>query len=286
MPRQTISVSSQSASSSMHGQCVAEFLPLVEREWDVLLQRPLKQLTTLEVKALVQTAPLRHVAVIMDGNRRWAKTKKLPTLMGHHRGSQRLKEIIKYASSAGLEALTCYAFSTENWQRTEEEVSYLMSLMGDVLSKELEAIAALNVRILFLGCFEAVPTFLQEIFTQAIERTKGNTGLTLQLAINYGSHQELTLAVGQLIAQAKAGELDETTLTPAHIEACLVAQNKLPMVDLMIRPGGEQRLSNFLLWQSAYAELFFSETLWPDFSTLHFVDAVQTFCKRQRRFGK
>ena len=286
MPRQTISVSSQSASSSMHGQCVAEFLPLVEREWDVLLQRPLKQLTTLEVKALVQTAPLRHVAVIMDGNRRWAKTKKLPTLMGHHRGSQRLKEIIKYASSVGLEALTCYAFSTENWQRTEEEVSYLMSLMGDVLSKELEAIAALNVRILFLGCFEAVPTFLQEIFTQAIERTKGNTGLTLQLAINYGSHQELTLAVGQLIAQAKAGELDETTLTPAHIEACLVAQNKLPMVDLMIRPGGEQRLSNFLLWQSAYAELFFSETLWPDFSTLHFVDAVQTFCKRQRRFGK
>lgn len=270
----------------MHGQCVAEFLPLVEREWDVLLQRPLKQLTTLEVKALVQTAPLRHVAVIMDGNRRWAKTKKLPTLMGHHRGSQRLKEIIKYASSVGLEALTCYAFSTENWQRTEEEVSYLMSLMGDVLSKELEAIAALNVRILFLGCFEAVPTFLQEIFTQAIERTKGNTGLTLQLAINYGSHQELTLAVGQLIAQAKAGELDETTLTPAHIEACLVAQNKLPMVDLMIRPGGEQRLSNFLLWQSAYAELFFSETLWPDFSTLHFIDAVQTFCKRQRRFGK
>ena len=262
------------------------FLPLVEREWNVLLQRPFKQLTVLEVKALVKTANLRHIAIIMDGNRRWAKAKKLPTLMGHHRGSQRLKEIIKYASAVGVEALTCYAFSTENWQRTEEEISYLMSLMGDVLSKELEAIAALNVRILFLGRFEAVPAFLQEIFLKAIDHTKHNTGLTLQLAINYGSHQELTVAVQSLMTQAKAGMLDETTLTPAHIEACLGAENPLPMVDLMIRPGGEQRLSNFLLWQSAYAELYFLDTFWPDFSALHFVEAIQTFCKRQRRFGK
>jgi undecaprenyl diphosphate synthase len=286
MSRESLLVGNQLSMNANTGESSAGFLPLVEREWAVLLQRPYKQLKELEVKALIKTANLRHVALIMDGNRRWAKAKKLPTLMGHHRGSQRLKELIKYASSVGVEALTCYAFSTENWQRTEEEVSYLMSLMGDVLSKELEAIAALNVRIIFLGCFEAVPTFLQEIFLQAIERTKNNTGLALQLAINYGSHQELTLAVQALMVQVKAGVLDETTLTSAHIEQCLVAQNQLPMVDLLIRPGGEQRLSNFMLWQSAYAELYFCETLWPDFSALHFVEAVQTFCKRQRRFGK
>jgi len=286
MSRETAFADSHHKQASSNEDGSVAFLPLVEREWDVLLQRPFKHLTALEVKALVKTANLRHVAIIMDGNRRWAKAKKLPTLMGHHRGSQRLKELIKYASSVGVEALTCYAFSTENWQRTEEEVSYLMSLMGDVLSKELEAIAALNVRIIFLGCFEAVPTFLQEIFLQAIERTKNNTGLALQLAINYGSHQELTSAVQSIVAQVQAGTLDATNLTPAHIEQCLVAQNHLPMVDLLVRPGGEQRLSNFMLWQSAYAELYFCDTLWPDFSALHFVEAVQTFCKRQRRFGK
>jgi undecaprenyl diphosphate synthase len=261
-------------------------LGLVEREWHALISRAVKHLSVFEVKSLVQTAQLRHVAIIMDGNRRWAKSKKLPTLMGHHRGSQRLKEIIKYAASVGVEALTCYAFSTENWQRTEEEVSYLMNLMGDVLSKELEAIAALNVRILFLGDFSAVPEFLQAIFTQAISRTANNTGLVLQLAINYGSQQELTHTIQQLVHQVQQGLLTPEAITAQHIEQCLSIHNQLPMVDLLIRPGGEQRLSNFLLWQSAYAELYFCETLWPDFSAKHFTEAIQTFCKRQRRLGK
>ena len=284
----TNAISSGFVSSVDSGAVLTEkpVFRLVEREWEALITRSVKHLSVLEVKALVQTAQLRHVAIIMDGNRRWAKSKKLPTLMGHHRGSQRLKEIIKYAASVGVQALTCYAFSTENWQRTEEEVSYLMNLMGDVLSKELEAIAALNVKILFLGDFSAVPEFLQAIFTQAINRTQHNTGLVLQLAINYGSQQELTHVVQHLVTEVQRGVLAPQAITAQHIEQCLSIHNQLPMVDLLIRPGGEQRLSNFLLWQSAYAELYFCETLWPDFSAKHFTEAIQTFCKRQRRFGK
>jgi undecaprenyl diphosphate synthase len=227
----------------------------------------------------------KHVAIIMDGNRRWARDRHWPTLMGHKEGSERLKEIIREAASLGLEGLTVYAFSTENWQRSADEIRYLMVLMAKVLSKELKAIAKLGVRVHLLGDATPLPPTLKRVLHKAVHTTASNTGMVLQLAINYGGRAELTHAVKNLMHSALAGTLHPDALTEADIEKHLLHLQGLPPPDLLIRTSGEQRLSNFLLWQLAYSELYFTPEPWPAFTIASFHEALRCFDSRQRRFG-
>jgi undecaprenyl diphosphate synthase len=232
-------------------------------------------------------SPLAHVAIIMDGNRRWAKERLMPSLMGHKEGSKRLKEIITGASFLGVQVLTVYAFSTENWKRTTEEVGYLMKLMAEVLSKDLELLGRLGVCIKVLGNREALPFDLKTVLETAIEQTADNTGLQLHLAINYGGRAEITQAIQRIALAVQAG-----TLAPEAIEESTVtdylndADTSIPTPDLVIRTSGEQRLSNFLIWQSAYSELYFTPVPWPAFTVEHFCEALSVFWERKRRFGE
>ena len=238
-------------------------------------------------RAYPQWQDLRHVAIIMDGNRRWAKERLMPSLLGHKEGSKRLKEIITACTLLELEALTTYAFSTENWQRSDEEVSYLMKLMAEVLSQDLRTLADLGVRIEVLGEQDALPDYLKDVLHQAEAYTAQNTGLRLQLAINYGGRAEVTEAVRRIATCVKEGVLDPSEITEATIEAHLARRGRaLPEPDLVIRTSGEQRLSNFLIWQSAYSELFFTPVTWPAFTVEHFCEALSTYFQRKRRFGR
>jgi undecaprenyl diphosphate synthase len=232
-----------------------------------------------------ETVLPEHVAIIMDGNRRWALQRNKPTLMGHKEGSERLKEIIREAVALGLQGLTVYAFSTENWQRSPGEVRYLMILMAQVLSRELKAIAALGVRIHLLGDETPLPPTLKRVLHKAMQATEHNTSMVLQLAINYGGRAELTHAVKHLMHAAREGRLHPDAVTEADIEHHLLHLPGLPPPDLLIRTSGEQRLSNFLLWQLAYCELYFTPEPWPTFTISSFHDALRCFDARQRRFG-
>jgi undecaprenyl diphosphate synthase len=229
---------------------------------------------------------LSHVAIIMDGNRRWAKERFMPSLFGHKEGSKRLKEIISASTLLELDTLSTYAFSTENWQRSHAEVSYLMKLMADVLSDDLHTLADLGVRIRVLGQQEALPSYLKDVLQHAEAETALNTGLELQLAINYGGRAELTHAVQKIATLVQEGLLQPAEISEATIEAQLSGgANPCAEPDLVIRTSGEQRLSNFLIWQSAYSELYFTPTPWPDFTVQAYCHALGTYFQRKRRFG-
>jgi undecaprenyl diphosphate synthase len=225
-----------------------------------------------------------HVAVIMDGNGRWARRQGLPRVMGHREGVEALKRTLRLCSDWGIGALTAYAFSTENWNRPGEEVSFLMTLFERVLARELEALEREQVRIRFLGDLEPLPSGLRDLIANATARTAGNSGIHFNVCTNYGGRAELVQAARRLAEQVARGELDPARIDEALFAAQLhTAGERDP--DLLIRTSGEQRISNFLLWQLAYAELHITEVLWPDFDAAALTAALLDYQNRQRRFG-
>ena len=218
----------------------------------------------------------RHVAIIMDGNGRWAKKRRLPRAMGHQRGVEAVRGLVRAAREMGLEALTLYAFSTENWRRSAEEVSVLMGLLKRYIEADLEEFVANNVRLKIIGDYSILARDIVELLDEALVQTAGNDGTTLVVALNYGSQDE--------IARAAAKAAAKGAVTPESIEAELDTAG-LPPLDLLIRTSGEVRLSNFLLWQAAYAELWFTDVLWPDFKPAHLQEALDAFAQRERRYG-
>ena len=226
----------------------------------------------------------RHVAVIMDGNGRWAKKHRLSVSRGHRQGTETLREIIRHTDDLGIGALSLYAFSTENWSRSEEEVGALMQLILDFFASEIDELDERNVRILILGEKDRLPQRQRETLEEAERRTGGNTGLRLNIAINYGGRAELTRAARMIAEKVKSGALAAEEIGEETLAAHLYTAGQ-PDVDLLIRTSGEMRLSNFLLYQNAYAEFVFPETLWPDFTVEDYDKALSVFGKRERRFG-
>lgn len=237
-----------------------------------------KQLNSLGLKR--ETLP-RHVAIVMDGNGRWAQKRGLPRSFGHRAGTERLREIIRFSSDAGVRALTLYAFSTENWRRPEEEKSVLFSLLIEYFNSEIDELHENNVHITIFGEKDPFPEKVRAALVRAEDKTRENTGLRLNIALNYGSRSEILRAV-RLCAE-KAIELGAYPGDEAF-ESELYSAGQ-PELDLMIRTSGEERLSNFLLWQAAYAELYFTPIYWPDFTRDEYVKALQEFARRGRRFG-
>ena len=225
----------------------------------------------------------KHVAIIMDGNGRWAKNQGLPRTAGHHRGSENVKEIAIHANKLGIKVLTLYAFSTENWSRPNDEVKYLMQLPSIFFKKFLKDLMKNNVRIETIGELDAFPTETKKILQSAIVETSNNTGLILNFAMNYGSRREIILATKRLAEKVKHG-LDIDEISEELFDMQLMTSH-LPPVDFLIRTSGECRLSNFLLWQLAYAEMHFMDVSWPDFSPKEFDKALKVYQGRQRRFG-
>ena len=226
----------------------------------------------------------RHVAIIMDGNGRWAQGKGLIRTAGHKAGVKTLKNILKAAIDLRIEALTVYAFSTENWKSPRPEVEFLMKLFSEYLIKELEEMNDYNVRIRFIGRMEGMPEGLQRQMREAEALMKDNTGIRFNVAANYGGQDELIRAAQSLARKAAAGEIAPEDIDAEAIDQQLDTAGD-PPVDLVIRTSGDQRLSNFLLWQSAYAEFYFTDVNWPDFTPACFVDALVDFAGRDRRFG-
>ncbi|NLG57157.1 MAG: isoprenyl transferase [Clostridiales bacterium] len=226
----------------------------------------------------------RHVAIIMDGNGRWAKRHALSVAMGHRQGVEALREIIRYSSDIGIKVLSLYAFSTENWQRPAFEVKALMQLIVEFFHAEIDELHENKVKIRILGGKDALPEEARKAVLMAEERTQKNTGLQLNIAINYGARDELLHAVKKLLEKAQKGEISADTLSLSHLEEALYTASQ-PDVDLVIRTSGEKRLSNFLLYQSAYAELSFLDKLWPDFKVADYRQVLEDFSGRQRRFG-
>ena len=226
-----------------------------------------------------------HVAIIMDGNGRWARKHKLSVSRGHRQGTETLREIIRHTDDLGIRALSLYAFSTENWNRSEEEVAALMQLILDFFASEIDELDEKNVRILILGDKNALPPKQQETLKEAERRTERNTGLHLNIAINYGGRAELVKAAREIAVLVQKGEMLADDITESTISDHLYTKGQ-PDVDLLIRTSGEQRLSNFLLYQNAYAEFVFPDTLWPDFTVHDYDLALEAFAHRERRFGK
>ena len=225
-----------------------------------------------------------HVAIIMDGNGRWAKQHKLKVAMGHRAGTEALREIIRNSSDMGIGALTLYAFSTENWARPQSEVEALMQLILDFFQSEIDELDEKNVRITILGEKDALPPRQRDALVEAERRTARNTGLRLNIAINYGSRAELARAARALARKAAAGELDPERITEETLAQELYTAGQ-PDVDLLIRTSGEMRLSNFLLYQCSYAEFVFPTVLWPDFDLKQYHQCIAQYQSRQRRFG-
>ena len=225
------------------------------------------------------TLPI-HIGIIMDGNGRWAKLRNLPRTKGHREGLDVAKKIVKAASDLGIKFVTLYTFSTENWKRTQEEVGYLMTLIKKHLSSEFNFYKENKIRIEHIGDITALPMDVQTEIKNAKNDTKDFTGTTVLLAINYGGKDEIIRGIKKLASQKK----DFSSITEQDLSLALDTKN-IPDVDLLIRTGGELRLSNFLLWQAAYAELIFTDTLWPDYTKEEFIKNIQTFQHRTRRFG-
>jgi undecaprenyl diphosphate synthase len=226
----------------------------------------------------------RHVAIIMDGNGRWAARRHLPRVAGHKAGVEAVRKVTRAARDLGLECLTLYAFSSENWKRPQAEIADLTALLKHFIQADLEEIARANVRLRVIGDFRAFEPAAAAMVEEALARTAANTGSTLVVALNYGSQDELTRATRAIAAKVAAGALAPDAIGADHIAAALDTAG-LPPLDLLIRTSGEQRLSNFLLWQAAYAELYFTETLWPDFDGAALAEALASFGARERRFG-
>ncbi len=229
-------------------------------------------------------AKCRHVAIIMDGNGRWAEKNRLTRALGHRAGVKAVKRSVEAAIAHQVEALTVYAFSTENWKRSSEEVSFLMDLFYQTLGKQLKALHKANVRLSFIGDLTILDPKLQTKLAEAVALTAENGALDLVVAINYGGRQEIVQACQKLALDVKSGEIEAEEITEDLFDQSL-ALSHLPPVDLLIRTSGEQRLSNFLLWQLAYAELYFTECHWPDFDETEFAAALTAFYQRERRFG-
>ncbi|OYD09475.1 isoprenyl transferase [Paludifilum halophilum] len=235
--------------------------------------------------AELQKGPLpRHVAMIMDGNGRWAKKRGLPRIAGHRAGMQTVCDIIRAADDLGIEVLTLYSFSTENWKRPKEEINYLMGLPEEFLKMYLNEIMERNIHVRMLGQEEGLPGHTVNALHRLKEATKDNTGLELCFAMNYGSRSEILRAVERIIDDVKSGKMDKSQLNESLFSSYLFTAN-LPEPDLMIRTSGEVRISNFMLWQLAYSELCFTEVQWPDFSRERFYQAIEDFQRRSRRYG-
>ncbi|MGZ0049721.1 isoprenyl transferase [Brevibacillus gelatini] len=226
----------------------------------------------------------QHVAVIMDGNGRWANMRNLPRVAGHRAGMKTVKEVVKAADEIGVRYMTMYAFSTENWKRPRDEVDFLMKLPQEFLSTELDELVERNVRIRMLGSKEKLPAHTLKALHEAEERTYENQGLQLCFALNYGGRDEIVKAFSVLASKVKAGELDPEALDEEAVSRYLYTSD-IPDPDLLIRTSGEIRLSNFMLWQLAYTELWFTDVLWPDFTREHFYQAIVEYQGRARRYG-
>ncbi len=226
----------------------------------------------------------QHVAIIMDGNRRWAKERRLPTIEGHRRGIVALREVTRAASDWGVPILTVYGFSTENWKRDGSEISLLLDLCVYFAKTELAELDRNNVRVKIIGKYELLPKASAEALDRLVAKTANNTGLLLNLAVNYSARSELCDAVVRMVTDVREGAMDVAAIDEEKIASYLYT-SRIPDPDLLIRPGGESRLSNFLLYQVAYTELYLSDVYWPDFGREQFAAALADFQKRKRRFG-
>jgi undecaprenyl diphosphate synthase len=227
----------------------------------------------------------QHVAVIMDGNGRWAKRQGLPRIMGHKRGVDALKDLLRCCKDWGIKALTAYAFSTENWKRPQEEVEFLMSLFQRVLRQELREMVEENVQIQFVGNLQALPSALQAEISRSMAETKNNQSIKFTVATNYGGRQEILQACRAIAEKVQEGILKPEEISEELFESHLYTAG-IADPDLLIRTSGEMRLSNFLLWQMAYGEIYITDTLWPDFDRREFHRALCAYQQRERRFGK
>ncbi|MBY8821363.1 isoprenyl transferase [Sphingomonas colocasiae] len=226
----------------------------------------------------------RHVAIIMDGNGRWAKKRLLPRVAGHKQGVEAARRTVRAAGDLGIEVLTLYAFSSENWRRPASEIGDLMGLLRRFIIDDIDELAEAGVRLRVIGDYRALSPDIVSLIDSAIARTAENSRTTLVIALNYGAQDELVRAIRSFAADAVAGRIDPQTINDADVEARLDTSD-LPPLDLLIRTSGEKRLSNFLLWQAAYAELMFVDTLWPDFDRDALAAAIGQFGQRERRFG-
>ncbi len=233
-----------------------------------------------------ENSPLpQHIAIIMDGNGRWAKKRKQPRFMGHRAGVKAVENIVKHCVKLNISTLSLFAFSSENWKRPSKEVSLLMELFALSLKQQAKRLHKNNIRLCIIGDLSKFSASLQKQISQAEQLTAENTGLVINIAANYGGRWDVTQSVQQLAEKVKSGELAPEDITEEHISAGL-ATASLTEPDLFIRTGGEQRVSNFLLWQLAYTEFYFTDTLWPDFVDSELDKAIDSFCQRERRFGK
>ncbi|HLP95632.1 MAG TPA: isoprenyl transferase [Saprospiraceae bacterium] len=227
----------------------------------------------------------QHIAIIMDGNGRWAKQKGMPRVLGHHSGVKSVREVTEAAAQIGVKYLTLYAFSTENWNRPPAEVTALMSLLVETIKGEIRDLNKNGVRLTAIGDIEALPAATLKTLKEGIEKTKDNQRITLVLALNYSAKWEILHATRKLAEEVKAGRLDPSQITEAVFEQELSTYG-IPDPELLIRTSGEARLSNFLLWQVAYAELYFTPVFWPDFGQQELFEAILSFQNRERRFGR
>lgn len=226
----------------------------------------------------------RHVAIIMDGNGRWAQKRGLPRIAGHRRGVENVREIINACTSKNIDYLTLFAFSSENWRRPEREVTLLLDLFLNALEKEIRKLHKNNIKFRVIGEIEPFGKKIVERIKDAEELTQNNSKLTVMVAANYGGRWDIAQACAMVARKVKSGEIDPDSIEPETLEPYL-SMYGIPEPDLFIRSGGEQRISNFLLWQLAYSELYFTETLWPEFGSAEFDSALESYAQRQRRFG-
>ena len=238
-----------------------------------------------KIKELVVKNELKHIAIIMDGNRRWAKERNLPSAVGHKKGVDALKTTMRACDDFGIKYLTVYAFSTENWNRKPEEVNFLMDLLAKTLINELAEMHENNIVINFIGDLGKLSSNLQEIMSNAVNKTKNNSGVNLQIAFNYGGRLEIIEACKKIAADVSNGFLSISDINEESFSKVLYT-GEIPTPDLLIRTSGEMRISNFLLWQIAYSELYVTEKFWPDFGAEEFCEALLEFGKRSRRWGK
>jgi len=242
--------------------------------------------TLQERKAELMKSRLpEHVAIIMDGNGRWAKKRKLPRIKGHRAGIETVRKVVRLAGELGIGYMTLYTFSSENWRRPFGEIMGIMKLLAETLKNEIDELNRNHVKIKTIGDISVLPKKNRNALAEAVEITSLNDGLTLILALNYGGRDEIVRAVEKIAYKIKSGALKHDEIDPSVIESCLYTAG-IPDPDLLIRTSGEFRLSNFLLWQLAYTELWITDVMWPDFTESDFCDALESFAKRERRFGK
>ena len=227
----------------------------------------------------------KHLAIIMDGNGRWARQRGLFRTVGHENGSKAVRQVVEACGELGIQYLTLYAFSTENWNRPKLEVDTLMKLLVSSLQKEIKTLHENEIRLNAIGNIDALPSKVSRELAEVMDQTKNNDRMTLTLALSYGSREEITKTIKEISLKVKNNLISPTTIDESVINNHLYTRD-LPDVDLLIRTSGEQRISNFLLWQIAYAELYFTETLWPDYTKSHLFEAIVNYQNRERRFGK